>query len=83
MAQPRSVPKCTRTTRAVPIDCSIGQAAEESAYRPKMIGYHESIGLIRPPLLRSAANYRGYDRAAIQTLHFVAEAACKRRRHDG
>jgi MerR family regulatory protein len=82
MVQPRSVPKGTRTARAVPVGCSIGQAAEESGVSAKMIRCHESIGLVRPAL-RSAANYRGYDRAAIQTLRFSAEADYKRRCHNG
>jgi MerR family copper efflux transcriptional regulator len=73
MTHPRPVPKQARTARAVPAGCSIGQAAKESGVSAKMIRYYESIGLIRPAW-RSAANYRAYDQAAIQTLRFVARA---------
>ena len=52
---------------------SIGQAAAESGVSAKMIRYYESVGLIGPAT-RSAANYRSYDAAAIQTLRFVARA---------
>ena len=38
-----------------------------------MIRYYEGIGLIQPAS-RSAANYRAYDHAAIQTLRFIARA---------
>ena len=68
MAQPRSVPKSTRTVRF--------RSAEESGVS---IRYHESIGFA----IRSAANYRRYDGAAIQNLRFSAEADYKRRRHNG
>jgi Cu(I)-responsive transcriptional regulator len=54
-------------------DCSIGQAAEKSGVSAKMIRYYESIGLVHPAA-RSAANYRSYDHAAIQTLRFIARA---------
>jgi hypothetical protein len=70
MAQPRSVPKSTRTVRF--------RSAEESGVS---IRYHESIGLVRPGF-RSAANYHGYDRAAIQSLRFSTGARRKPRRHN-
>ncbi len=38
-----------------------------------MIRYYESIGLVRPAA-RTAANYRSYDDAAVQTLRFIARA---------
>lgn len=53
--------------------CSIGQAAAISGVSAKMIRYYESIGLTGP-VSRSAANYRSYDEAAIQTLRFIARA---------
>ena len=53
--------------------CPIGRAAALSGVSAKMIRYYESIGLVRPPV-RSAANYRHYDDAAIRTLRFVARA---------
>jgi len=79
MAQPRSVPESTRTVQF--------RSAEESGVSAKTIRYHESIdheiiGLVRPAF-PSAANYRRYDRAAIQTLCFSAEADYKRRDHNG
>jgi hypothetical protein len=79
MAQPRSVPKSTRTGQFRP--------AEESIVSAKTIRYHESInhesiGLVRPAF-RWAANYRRFDRAAIQTLPFSAEVDYKRSRRNG
>jgi len=64
-----------RKSSAAPIvsGCSIGQAAEKSGVSAKMIRYYETIGLVRPAA-RSAANYRSYDDAAIQTLRFIARA---------
>jgi MerR family copper efflux transcriptional regulator len=66
------------TTRTRPADGgpgvvrrSIGQAAEESGVSAKMIRYYESIGLIGAAA-RSAANYRFYDTASVQTLRFIA-----------
>lgn len=52
---------------------SIGEAARVSGVSAKMIRYYESIGLVRPAA-RSAANYRHYDQAAVQTLGFIARA---------
>gem|GEM_PF-4313979 len=74
MGQPRSVPVQFRS-------------AEGSGVSAKTVRYHaninqESIGLVRPAF-PSAANYRRYERAAVQTLRFRAEASCKRRRHNG
>ena len=79
LAQPRSVPKSTRTVQF--------RSAEGSGVPARTIRYHErinheSIGLVRPAF-PSAANYRRYDRAAIQTLRFGAEVDYKRRRHNG
>ena len=53
--------------------CSIGQAAKASGVSTKMIRYYEDIALIRP-VLRTAGNYRTYDRISIQTLRFIARA---------
>ena len=38
-----------------------------------MIRYYETIGIVRP-VARSAANYRSYDPAAIQTLRFIGRS---------
>lgn len=52
---------------------NIGQAAKESGVNAKMIRYYESIGLIGA-VERSAAGYRSYAPADIQTLRFVRRA---------
>ena len=53
--------------------CSIGDAARASGVSAKMIRYYEIIGMVRP-VARSAANYRSYDAAAIQTLRFIGRS---------
>lgn len=52
---------------------NIGQAAKESGVNAKMIRYYESIGLIGA-VERSAAGYRSYTPADVQTLRFVRRA---------
>ena len=52
---------------------NIGIAAERSGVPAKTIRYYESIGLIRAAA-RTAGNYRDYDDADLQTLHFIQRA---------
>ena len=78
-------PKMFQTMRAAPrradlttftptqAGCPIGEAARASGVSAKMIRYYEAIGMVRS-VARSAANYRSYDAAAIQTLRFIGRA---------
>ena len=72
---PRMGPKHARPPpwAASEADCSIGHAAQASGVSAKMIRYYETIGLVRP-VSRSAANYRSYDSASIQTLRFIGRS---------
>ncbi len=54
-------------------ECSIGEASRASGVSAKMIRYYETLGLVRP-VARSAANYRSYDAACIQTLRFIGRS---------
>ena len=52
---------------------NIGQAADSSGVRAKMIRHYEAIGLIDPPE-RTYANYRIYTERDIHVLQFVKRA---------
>jgi MerR family copper efflux transcriptional regulator len=52
---------------------NIGQASAESGVSAKMIRYYEGVSLIRPAV-RTAAGYRRYDDADVQTLRFLKRA---------
>ncbi len=52
---------------------NIGQAAKRSGVPPKTIRYYEEIGLIGPAG-RTAAGYRDYGPAEVETLKFIQRA---------
>lgn len=52
---------------------NIGEASNATGVSAKMIRYYESIALIRP-VCRSAAGYRLYGEADVQTLRFLRRA---------
>jgi len=52
---------------------NIGQAAKQSGISAKIIGFHESIGLISPAV-RTDSGYRVYSDHDVHTLRFVRRA---------
>jgi DNA-binding transcriptional MerR regulator len=51
---------------------TIARAAEQTGFTPSALRFYEGQGLVSPA--RSAAGYRTYDAASIETLRFIARA---------
>lgn len=51
---------------------SISKVAERTGFSPSALRFYESAGLVTPA--RTAAGYRAYDEASIETLRFIARA---------
>src|SRR4051812_17114271 len=51
---------------------TISKVAHATGFSPSALRFYEKHGLIRPA--RSAAGYRTYDAASVETLRFVARA---------
>jgi DNA-binding transcriptional MerR regulator len=51
---------------------TIARAAEETGFTPSALRFYEAQGLLTPA--RTAAGYRTYDTASIETLRFIARA---------